>query len=167
MEEKGYRLPRHGDNVEELLKKMENLKQDFVLLKGCGDRWKYDSEGVIIGKECFFDFTYDELAEPVMAGKVVFLMWEDRVDEFPSTLCTCSYMDFGVSGVVVKHDGLEKRRVLLLTRGENGEIVVSADEEMGGVMQENDPIFTQWRQEYPNAGDEPLSILEIEELCNF
>lgn len=167
MEEKGYRLPRHGDNVEELLKKMENLKQDFVLLKGCGDRWKYDSEGVLIGKECFFDFTYDELAEPVMAGKVVFLMWEDRLDGFPPTLCTCSYTNIGVSGVVVKHDGLEKTRVLLLTRGENGEIVVSADEEMGGVMQENDPFFNQWRQEYPNAGDEPLSILEIDDICNF
>lgn len=167
MEEKGYRLPRHGDNVEELLKKMENLKQDFVLLKGCGDRLKYDSEGVLIGKECFFDFTYDELAEPVMAGKVVFLMWEDRLDGFPPTLCTCSYMNFGQTGVMVKIDKIQSTRVLLLTRGTNGEIVVSADEEVSGTPDETDPIFTQWRQEYPNAGDEPLSILEIDELCNF
>lgn len=167
MEEKGYRLPRHGDNVEELLKKMENLKQDFVLLKGCGGRWKYDSEGVIIGKECFFDFTYDELAEPVMAGKVVFLMWEDRLDGFPSRLASCSYMDFDTKGILVTINGLQSTRLIMLTRGTNGEIVVSADEVISGTVDESDPIFNQWRQEYPNAGDEPLSILEIDELCNF
>lgn len=165
MEEKGYRLPRHGDNVEELLKKMENLKQDFVLMKGCGDRWK---DGISDhGKECFFNFTYDELAEPVMDEKVVFLLWEDQVDGFPSEIASCSYMNFGVAGIMVKINRVQSTRVLLLTRGTNGEIVVSADEEVSGAPDETDPIFTQWKQEYPNTGDEPLSILEIDELCNF
>lgn len=167
MEEKGYRLPRHGDNVEELLKKMENLKQDFVLLKGCGDRWKEGESSTTGEKECFFDFTYDELAEPVMAGKVVFLMWEDRLDGFPSRLAFCSYMDFDTKGILVTINGLQSTRLIMLTRGTNGEIVVSADEVISGTVDESDPIFNQWRQEYPNAGDEPLSILEIDELCNF
>lgn len=163
--DKGYKLHRWGDDVAALLKKIEDLQENFILMKGCGDRWK---DGISDhGKECFFNFTYDELAGPVMDEKVVFLLWEDQVDGFPSEIASCSYMSFGQTGIIVKIDKIQSTRVLLLTRGTNGEIVVSADEEVSGTVDENDPIFRQWRQEYPNAGDEPLSILEIDELCNF
>lgn len=151
--------------MEALLKKIEDFQENFILMKGCGDRWK---DGISEhGRECFFNFTYDELAQPVINEKVVFLLWEDQLDGFPPELATCSYMNFGLTGVVAKIDKWQSTRVLLLTRGTNGEIVVSADEETSVAPDEVDPIFTQWRQEYPNAGDEPLSILEIDELCNF
>ena len=161
--DKGYKLHRWGDDVAALLKKIEDLQENFILIKGCGDRWKEDMSGY----ECFFNFTYDELAEPVINEKAVFLIWEDQLDGFPSRLASCSYMDFDTKGILVTIKGLQSTRLIMLTRGTNGEIVVSADEEVSGAPDETDPIFTQWKQEYPNTGDEPLSILEIDELCNF
>lgn len=159
--DKGYKLPRYGDNVEALLKKIEDFQENFILMRGCGDE--------LVGgtRRCFFNFSYDDVATPVLADKAVFLSWEDRIANLPPVLAECSYVNLGVTGVTVSIDKGTVRRTLLLTRGTNGEIVVSADESYNVVEQENDPIFTQWRQEYPNAGDQPLSILEIDELCNF
>lgn len=159
--DKGYKLHRYGDNVEALLKKIEDFQENFILMRGCGDELV---NGV---RTCFFNFSYDDIATPVLANKAVFLSWEDRITNLPPVLASCSYVNLGVTGVTVSIDKGEVRRGLLLTRGANGEIVVAADESYNIIEQENDPIFTQWRQEYPNAGDEPLSILEIDELCNF
>lgn len=159
--DKGYKLPRYGDNVEALLKKIEDFQENFILMRGCGD------ELVGGARRCFFNFSYDDIATPVLADKAVFLSWEDRITNLPPVLASCSYVNLGVSGVTVNIDKGDVRRRLLLTRGTNGEIIVAADESYNIVEQENDPIFTQWKQEYPNSGDEPLSILEIDELCNF
>lgn len=160
--DKGYKLPRWGDNVAALLKKIEDFQENFILMKGCGDRWK---DGLAEhGKECFFNFTYDELAEPVINEKVVFLLWEDQLDWLPPKIASCSYMNFGQTGVMVKIDKIQSTRVLLLTRGTNGEIVVSADEEVSGTPDETDPIFTQWLQSHElytkNEVDDLLAPLE-------
>lgn len=159
--DKGYKLHRYGDNVEALLKKIEDFQENFILMKGCGDE--------MVGgvKRCFFEFSYDDIAVPVLDNKAVFLSWEDRINNYPPVLADCSYVNLGVTGVTVNIDNGSVKRTLLLTRGASGEIVVSVDESYNVVEQEDDPIFTQWRQEHPNAGDEPLSILEIDDLCNF
>lgn len=159
--DKGYKLPRYGDNVEALLKKIEDFQDDFILKKGCGDE-------IVEGtRKCFFDFSYDDIATPVRDGKAVFLSWEDRINNLPPVLAECSYVNLGVTGVMVNIDKDTLRRRLFLMRGANGDVVVAADESYNIIEQENDPIFTQWKQEYPNSGDEPLGILEIDELCNF
>lgn len=155
--DKGYRLPRYGDNVEALLENIENLKDDFVLMKGCGDRLNQTGE-----RECFFEFTYDELAEPVMDEKAVFLLWEDQMDGFPPELATCSYMSFDLTGIMVKMEQVQYMRILLLTRGTNGEIVVSADEEWSSAPDESDPIFTQWQQDVGNK----LSVVDGETVLS-
>ena len=159
--DKGYKLHRWGDDVAALLKKIEDFQENFILMRGCGDELVGDT------RRCFFNFSYDDIATPVLADEAVFLSWEDRIGNYPPVLAECSYVNLGVSGVTVRIDNGAVRRTLLLTRGVNGEINVADDESYNIVEQENDPFFNQWRQEYPNAGDEPLSILEIDELCNF
>ena len=96
--DKGYKLHRYGDNVEALLKKIEDFQENFILMKGCGDE--------LVGgtRRCFFNFSYDDIATPVLADKAVFLSWEDRITNLPPVLASCSYVNLSVTGVTVNID---------------------------------------------------------------
>lgn len=161
----GYELDRTGDDVKRLLDKIDNMTDDFILFRGCGDRWIDNNPQN--GKESYFNFSYDELLAPIIENKVVCLMWEDKVDHFMPSLAYAFYDSFGYSGISIMHNlGVSaKLRVQFLAQNDNA-IYVENEYELNLLEEEVDPLFEDWLTNHPEIAEEELTISEIKDIFN-